>query len=126
MDLRIEVHGHGERRLVAVGSEKARQRVERQVNAVVAFGDEDRDRRVRCRVWDPPGHFLHDERVTDEQPEELRLVPAPLRAQDFARVEAAELHQTRRTDGLMNHVFQFGDRSGLHNRLVEIAHVWMA
>jgi hypothetical protein len=42
------------------------------VHSISALVDEDRDRRVRRCVGNRLGHLLHDERITDDESEDLR------------------------------------------------------
>ena len=94
LDLRVEIPGDRESWLTPVGSDEARHRVVGQVHAIRALVDEDRDRCVRCRVGNGPRHFLHDDRIADDEAEDLRPLSASFLAQDFAGVEPDELHQT--------------------------------
>jgi hypothetical protein len=93
LDLRVEVPGDCESCLTPVGSDEARHRVVGQVHAISALVDEDRDRCVRCCVGNGLHHLLHDERITDDEAEDLRPLCASFLTQDFAGVKPDELHQ---------------------------------
>ena len=93
LDLRVEIPGDRESRLTPVGSDEARHRVVGQVHSIRALVDEDRDRCVRCCVGNCLRHLLHDERITDDEAEDLRPLSASFLTQDFAGVKPDELHQ---------------------------------
>lgn len=46
------------------------------MHSISALVDENRDRCVCCRVGNGPGHLLHDERITDDEPEDPRPLSA--------------------------------------------------
>lgn len=64
------------------------------MHSVGTLVDEDRDRRVGGCVGDGLDHLLHDERITDDQPEDPGRVSASFLTQHFASVKADELQQT--------------------------------
>jgi len=53
-------------------------------------------------------HFLHDERIPDEEPKTLGALSASFLSQDVTDVEARELHQVRGSNGGLKHLLQIG------------------
>src|SRR5512146_1900044 len=93
LDLRVEITGDRESCLTPGGSDEARHRVVGQVHSISALVDEDRYRCIRCCVGNGLGHLLHDDRITDDEAEDLRPLSASFLTQDFACVKPDELHQ---------------------------------
>jgi len=68
------------------------------ISTTSSLVDENRDRRVRSGIGNRLCHFIHDERVTDDQTQHPRPLATGLFAEDVAGIETYELHQIRRSD----------------------------
>src|ERR1700758_1108938 len=67
----------------------------RQMHAVRSFVDEYGDRSIRAGVRNMPRHFLHDERITDDQADHPGLIAARGFTYDGAVVKLHKRHQSR-------------------------------
>jgi hypothetical protein len=118
LDLRTEIRGNRESCLITVGSDEARDRVVGQVHSIGASligWLPVRTMLRRERSWPSPSN----ERITDDETDDLGPLSASFLTQNFAGVKADDLHQIRGSDRPLNHLFQIGNGPCRSNRAVE-------
>src|SRR5579864_4435315 len=83
------------------------------------------NRRVRARVRNMLGHFLHDQRVADKQADDSRCVFTRFFLQNCALIKLHKQHQSCFAQALLDCAFQLGKSTRLVSRSAELCHIRM-
>src|SRR5580692_11124583 len=104
--VQILCHFHGFR--AAVGIQETGHGVVRKMHSVRPLVEQNRYRRVRTGVRNALDHFLHDQRIANDEPQDFWRRSSTFFAQDFTQVKTCELHEPGRAGGHVNDALYFG------------------
>src|ERR1700733_2413763 len=91
--------------------------------AIWALINQDCDRRVRSSVGHVPGHFFHDQWISNYKPNNLWFIKTGLLSQNCALIEFHEHHQPSIPKTLMDCSFQFSKGLRVSNCVSKLDHI---
>src|ERR1700691_3065135 len=98
-DFSVQVTSHAQRIGILIRCQEAANPVIRNMHAISALIHEDGNRSIRAGVRNTLCHFFHNERIPNDQTDNLGCVLLSPLANNHSMIELCKLHQTALTQG---------------------------